>query len=256
METVDVYPSLSRRGTAGCKHGKRKGKIATIFNTSIVRVGGSKGRRHLAVVWLYPVSESGVTGSITFKPQPPIAKRNAHVFLLSRECYSLLVCSNQRKQVECDFRHGGHIQQLDSQLPWENNSQRSVPYHVDQMVVTDYNLVIAQSYIAQSQLNGSCERMHHCPLSTSHRCNHYVPYDTSHRWYQACTSQDNTQSHRRCSGLAHLRLMSALVQAGCEPFTGTRCARFPSNENIFPSLCRTLRGGLCVGAWGILLLLP
>ena len=74
--------------------------------------------------------------------------------------------------------------------------------------------------------------------------------------YQACAPQDSTQSHRRCSGLAYLRLMSALEQGGCEPSTGSSGARVRSNECIFPSTYPKRRGNLVWGLGGLLLLLP
>ena len=90
--------------------------------------------------------------------------------------------------------------------------------------------------------------MHHYLLSAALPRLHYVPHYNSQYSYQTCISQDNTRSHRRCSGLAQLRLISAHEQGGCEPCTDSSGAQVPSNGRTFLSLCRSLRGRL---AWGL-----
>ena len=84
---------------------------------------GQKGKRHIAVLWLYPVSELRVTRSITLEPQPPIEKRNAQAFLLGHETYSILV--------------RGHIQQFNSHISGGDYSESAITHNVDQVVVTD-----------------------------------------------------------------------------------------------------------------------
>ena len=43
VENNIVYPSLSRCDTTGCKHGKRKGKVATRFNKRLEGLGVRTG---------------------------------------------------------------------------------------------------------------------------------------------------------------------------------------------------------------------
>ena len=78
----------------GASTGNTRGKSQP--NSTLVSGGVEvkEGERHIAVVWLYPVSESEVTGSVNFKSQHPIEKINAQAFLLCRNSYSLLVRSH------------------------------------------------------------------------------------------------------------------------------------------------------------------
>ena len=129
-------------------------------------VWGSKKERNIAVVWLYPASESGVTRSITFKSQPPIEKRNVRVFLLSRKSYSLFVRSHQQKQVEREVRHVSHIQWLTVRSP--GNTTVGVPCPTTSIRWLSPTPTLSSPSLTslKGQLNASCERMHHYPLST------------------------------------------------------------------------------------------
>lgn len=112
-------------------------------------VGGHKRERHIAVVWLYPASKPRIIRFIAFKAQHPIEKRSSQPFLFSRESCSLLLRCHQRTQVQRYVRRVSLIQQLGTQMCWQYNSQRVLPHCIDQMVVTDPNLVIAQSNDSQ-----------------------------------------------------------------------------------------------------------
>ena len=149
VEIIDIYIRLSVNVTGG-KHGKHQGEIATGLYTVLRGVGGQKWERYIAIVWFYPASESRLPRSVTFKLQRPIVKRSKQAFLFSRESYSLLMHSHQRRQVERYVRHVSHIRQFDSQISWEYNSQCAIPHCIDQMVVTDPNFVVVQSNVAQN----------------------------------------------------------------------------------------------------------
>ena len=112
-------------------------------------VRAQKGKQPIAIVWLYRVSEVRVTRSITLEPQLPIEKINAQALLLGRESYSLLMRGHQRKKIERQIRHVTHILQFKSQISGEDYSERAISHNVDQVVVTDPNLVVAQSYVTQ-----------------------------------------------------------------------------------------------------------